>query len=262
MNASRWRKAVAALLFCLAGAVSAGGFSESGRSERIAVFPAAETAAFAQKVERTLAEEDVQVALLARMGRPLSAMPEGMRYTHVGFVVRTDYAGSTSYKIYNLYQRPGRPDVSELVTDTPAEFFAKVAQVETGILIPTPALQQRLRKTIASPAYAAMHDPHYSLIASPYTRGRQNCTEFVLDVINSTLFHTIDEDTLKSIAKASFVAEPVRVNPFRLLLGALFNDEVSLSDHRGEKPVTATFDNLVRYLQQQDPGSRTLTVQP
>ncbi len=258
MNASRWRKALAALLFCVAGTVSAGGFSEGSRSDKPAVFPAEQTAAFAQKVVRALAGEDVQVALLARMGRPLSAMPEGMRYTHVGFAVRS----GSSYRIYNLYQQPGHPDVSELVTDTPEEFFAKVAQVEAGVLIPTPALQHKLRELVGSPAYAAMHDVRYSLIASPYTLGRQNCTEFVLDVINSALFGTTDANTLKSIAKAAFVAEPVRVNPHRLLHGTLFDDEVSLSDHRGKKPVTATFDNLVRYLQQQDPGSRAFIVLP
>ncbi len=258
MTASRWRCTLVALLFCLAGTVSAGGFSESGRPDKPAPFPAAETAAFAQKVERMLAGEDVQVALLARMGRPLSSMPEGMRYTHVGIAVQS----GGGYRIYNLVQKPGRPDGSELVTDTPAEFFSKVAQVEAGILIPTPALQRRLRELVGSPAYAALHDPRYSLIANPYTLGRQNCTEFVLDVINATRFPKADPNALKSMAKASFAAEPVRVNPFRLVLGALFNDEVSLSDHRGEKPVTATFDNLVRYLRQQDPGSRVLVLLP
>ena len=258
MNGSRWHRALAALLFCMAEAVSAGGFSESGRSDRPAVFPVAETTAFAQKVERVLAGEDVQVALLARMGRPLSAMPQGMRYTHVGIAVRS----GSGYRIYNLYQKPGRPDVSELVTDTPAEFFSKVAQIEAGVLIPTPALQRRLRELVGSPAYVALHETRYSLIANPYTLGRQNCTEFVLDVIHATRYPAADPNALKSIAKASFAAEPVRVNPFRLVLGALFNDEVSLSDHRGEKPVTATFDNLVRHLQQQDPGSRAFTVLP
>ena len=258
MNASNWRKALAALLLCVAGAVSAGGFSERGQSDKPAVFAAAETAAFAHNVERLLAAEEVQVALLARMGRPLAAMPEGMRFTHVGFAVRS----GSGYRVYNLYQQPGHPDVSELVTDTPAEFFSTVAQIEAGILIPTPALQRRLSELIGSPAYAAMHDTRYSLIANPYTTGRQNCTEFVLDVINAALFNTTNENTLKSIAKASFAAESVRVNPLRLLAGALLNDEISLSDHRGEKPVTATFDNLVRYLQQQDPGSRDVTVLP
>lgn len=268
MNASHWRGSMAALLIFIASTVAAGGFSDTSRAAKPATYPVEQTARFAQQVERTLASEGVQVALLARVGRPLSAMPEGMRYTHVGFAVRTessdgsDGSGSYDYLLYNLYQKPGQPDVSELVTDTSTEFFSKVAQIEAGILIPTPALQQRLYRVITSPAYVAMHDARYSLIASPYTLGRQNCTEFVLDVINAALFEASDPDALKSIAKTSFAAEPVRVSPLRLLAGALFNDEVSLSDHRGAPPVTATFENLVRYLQEQDPGSRAVTLLP
>jgi len=144
-------------------------------------------------VERKLAAEGARVAIVARMGRPLSEMPEGMYFTHVAFAVYSNItvADGTSvpgYAIYNLYQRDDKPSVSQLVQDFPVDFFAGVAQLEAGILIPSHELQQRLLEVIGSPTYVSLHEPRYSLIANPYTLGRQNCTEFVLDVVNAAIY--------------------------------------------------------------------------
>lgn len=229
-------------------------------------FPAEQIIRFAKKVERTLASEGARVAILARMGRPLSDMPEGMRFTHVAFAVYSSITlanGNTvpGYAIYNLYQKDNRPDVSALVQDFPVDFFAGVAQLEAGILIPSPELQERLLQFIASPAYASLHEPRYSLIANPYTLGRQNCTEFVLDVINAAIYQTSDINTIKANTKVYFKAQTVNVNPFKLMLGSMFSAEVSTSDQRG-KPVTATFEKIAEYLQNYDHGSKLLTLAP
>lgn len=229
-------------------------------------FSAEQIIGFSKKVERTLAAEGALVALLARMGRPLSEMPEGMHFTHVAFAVYSNITladGSTvpGYAIYNLYQRNDRPKTSSLVQDFPVDFFAGVAQLEAGVLIPSVELQQRLLKVIGSPAYASLHEPNYSLIANPYTLGKQNCTEFVLDVVNAAIYQTNDLKVIKANTKAYFKAQPVNVNPFKLMLGSMFSAEVSTSDQQG-KPVTATFEKIAEYLQTYDQGAKVLSVIP
>jgi hypothetical protein len=229
-------------------------------------FPADKIMVFAKKVERTLASEGTRVAIVARMGRPLPEMPEGMHFTHVAFAVYSNITladGNTvpGYAIFNLYQKDDRPDVSTLAQDFPVDFFAGVAHLEAGILIPSPELQQRLLQVIASPAYASLHDPRYSLIANPYTLGRQNCTEFVLDVINAAIYQTSDIGIIKANTKAYFKAQTVNVNPLKLMLGAMFSAEVSTSDQQG-KPVTATFEKIAEYLQTYDDGSKVLMITP
>ena len=57
---------------------------------------------------------------------------------------------------------------------------------------------------------------------------------------------------IKANERAFFVAQPVKVNPLKLLLGSMFSAEISLSDQPGMPPVTATFETLGRYLQQYD----------
>ena len=243
-----------------------GSNSMSSQLGKSAHFESKQIIDFAKKVEKTLAARGVRVAILARMGRPVSELPEGMHFTHVAFAVYSEITTDDGrklpgYAIYNLYQQNGHPDVSELVQDFPVDFFSDVALLEAGILIPSPELQMRLLAVIASPTYQALHNPHYSVIANPYTLGRQNCTEFVLDVVNAAIYQTSDIKVIKANEKAFFVAQAVHVNAFKLMLGAMFSAEVSTSDQVGS-PVTATFEKLGEYLLKYDAGSSMITVIP
>lgn len=257
----------AALLSSVGVSVYATGFSSSSSAAtEAAQFKPEQIIGFAKKVERAMAAKGARVAILARMGRPASELPEGMHFTHVAFAVYSEITTDDGrklpgYSIYNLYQLNDRPDVSELVQDFPVDFFAGVAQLEAGIIIPSPELQRRLLGVIASPQYAKLHDSHYSLIANPYTLGRQNCTEFVLDVVNASIYQTDDIRVIKANTKAHFTAQPVHVNPFKLMLGSMFSAEVSTSDHSGQ-PMTATFEKIGDYLTKYDEGSAVLTVLP
>jgi len=211
----------------------------------------------AKKVEKVLAARGARVAIIGRIGRPASEMPEGMRYTHAAFAVYSeittvDGRRLPGYATFNEYQSDQQPDTSSLVQDYPVDFYASVAELEAGVIIPSAELQRRLLAVITSPVYASLHDPRYSAIANPYTLGRQNCTEFVLDIIQAAIYQTGDIEVIKANERAFFVAQPVRVNPFKLLLGSIFSAEISMSDQPGTPPVTATFETLGRYLQQYD----------
>ncbi|CAK0753128.1 DUF2145 domain-containing protein [Gammaproteobacteria bacterium] len=214
---------------------------------------------FANQVEDTLFKKGARVALLARVGRPPKDLPKGMHFTHVGFAVRSENLNQRPrYTLFNLYQKEGHPDVSTLVQDFPEDFFKKVAVLEAGILIPSPHLQEKILSVIISPIYGLFHDSHYSLIANPYTLGRQNCTEFVLDVINSALYDTQDIAKIKQIEMSSFVGQTVHVHPIKLIAAALFSSEISICDHPG-KAVTATFETIATYLEKVDPESYFFT---
>jgi hypothetical protein len=221
---------------------------------------------FAKQVERALAEKGARVAIVARAGRPVAELPEGMHFTHVSFLVYSEITTADGrklpgYAVYNEYQSNEHPDTSSLVQDFPVDFFAGVAALEAGVVIPSPRLQMRLLDIITSPVYRQLHDPHYSAIANPYTLGRQNCTEHTLDVINAAIYQTSDIKRIKAAEKAYFVAQPVNVSGFKLMLGAMFSAEITLSDQPGS-PVTATFETIARYLQKYDAGSEMFIITP
>ena len=248
-------------------AQAAGGFSSaSSQAEETLHYQPEQILRFAKKVEKVMADKVAYVAILARKGRPKAEMPEGMAFTHTAFAVYSEITTKDGrkvpgYAIYNLYQQEKPPDVSDLVVDYPPDFFAGVAELEAGVIIPSPTLQQRLLQTITSPLYKSLHDSRYSVIANPYTLGRQNCTEFVLDVINSSIYQTGDINKIKAQEKAYFVAQEVNVNPLKLMLGSMFTDEVSLADHP-KQAVTATFEKIGEYLVKYDKGAEVLTVLP
>jgi len=258
---------LALTLACAVGpSVAGSGSSSSSAAAEQPHFSAEQIIGFAKKVEKTLAVKGARVAILARMGRPPSELPEGMHFTHVAFAVYSqittgDGRQVPGYAIYNLYQEDDHPDVSKLVVDFPVDFFAGVQVLEAGIIIPSAELQQRLLGVIASPTYQALHNPHYSLIANPYTLDKQNCTEYTLDVINAAIYQTGDINKIKANEKAFFKAQKVNVSPFKLILGSMFAREISTSDHPG-KPETATFETIGAYLKQYDEGSETISVLP
>lgn len=238
------------------------GLSSGGGGE--AQFPPEQIVRFSKKVERTLADKGAYVAIVARKGRPDSELPEGIHFTHAGFAVYSeiqthDGRKLPGYAMYNLYQRDEKPDSSHLVQDFPVDFFSAVQSLEAGVIIPSPELQKRLLAVIGSPTYTALHNPHYSAIANPYTLPLANCTEYVLDVVNAAIYQTDDLRTIKAAEKKFFKAQPVNVNPIKLMLGSIFSAEIATSDQPGA-PETATFETIAQYLLRYDAGAEVLMV--
>jgi hypothetical protein len=236
----------------------AAGFSPNpSQAQEAPTFAAEQVIELAKKVEKALAQRGARVGIIGRIGRPPEQMPDGMYYTHAAFAVYSDITTQDGrhlkgYATFNEYQSDAEPDTSSLVQDYPVDFYASVARMEAGVIVPSPELQRRLLEVIASPTYAALHEPSYSAIANPYTLGRQNCTEFVLDVIQAAIYGTRDPRVIKAQSRQFFQGQTVHVSGFKLLLGSLFSREISLSDHPTLPPVTATFETLARYLQQYD----------
>jgi hypothetical protein len=230
-------------------------------------YSAEQVIAFSKKVEKELAARGARVAIIARVGRAPEEMPAGMHYTHAGFAVYSDITTADGrhlpgFATFNDYQGDEQPDTSSLVQDYPVDFYASVMRLEAGVVIPSPELQRRLLAFIGTPGYAALHQRDYSAIANPFTLGKQNCTEFVLDVVQAAIYGTSDIRVIKANTRAYFEPQQVQVGGFKLLLGSIFSREISLSDHPSLPAVTATFESIARYLQKYDQGSQVFTVLP
>ena len=114
-------------------------------------------------------------------------------------------------------------------------------------------------KVIFSDTYQELHNPRYSAVANPFNQQYQNCTEFVLDVINAAIYETSDHRQIKTNIEAYFQPQPIAVSPFKLFLGSIFVPDITTSDHPG--PVaTATFWSIARYMQGHDIADEVLTV--
>lgn len=257
---------VAGLLITLTANAQAS--SSAAGSESL--FAPQQVSAFAKKVERTLAKQGARVALISRVGIPQGELPEGIDYTHTALAVYSaittnDGKKAPGYAIYNLYQRDGRPDISDLVVDFPVDFFSSAHEMKAGILIPVPELQERLLRVIRSETYSKLHNPNYSVLANPFNRKFQNCTEFVLDVLNAAIYQTGDIGVIKANTRTYFKPQTVQVGSFKLFLGSIFKPDIAVSDHQGPI-ITATFGTIARYLEgydlSQDHFTITADIQP
>jgi len=211
---------------------------------------------FAKEVELYAAQEGARAFIIARVGRPEKDLPKGINFTHTAIAVYSSITLQTGevvkgYAIHNLYQKAGKLNKSELVIDYPVDFFWGVNSLKAGIIIPTPDLQQRIIKVIASGKDKQMHNENYSVIANPFNNTFQNCTEHTLNILNAGVYQTTDMTQLKNNAEQHFKPQKIKANPIKLLLGNWFIDDVSTKDHQG-KVYTTTFTTIGKYLQKNE----------
>lgn len=240
---------VGLLMLCLPVRLMAG--SEAGGASH---FTPEAIGQFAKSVEHYAAEAGARAFIIARQGRPESELPDGIRFTHTAIaiystVTTADGRQLKGYAIHNLYQKSDKRDESFLLQDFPVDFFWPVQSLKAGVLIPAPELQQALVALITRGDQHALHNPAYSVLASPYNDSYQNCTEYTLDIVNAAIYQTLDVARLKANARAHFQATPIRENPFKLFLGGLFAADIKLGDHDAAVE-TATFTSIAHYLQE------------
>jgi len=216
-------------------------------------FSAKEVDQFAKSVELFAAKEGARAFIIGRVGRPEKNLPEGISFTHTAIAVYSSIILDTGekvkgYAIHNLYQKEGQADKSELVIDYPVDFFWGVSSLKAGIIIPTPDLQQRIINVIATGKDKQIHNENYSVIANPFNNTFQNCTEHTLNILNAGVYQTTDMEQLKNNTEQHFEPQKIKANPFKLLFGNWFVDDVSTKDHSG-KVYTTTFTTIGKYLE-------------
>lgn len=230
-----------------------------------AQFSIEEMVVLTKKVEKTMANKGVRVFIIGRNGRDPKELPEGVNYTHVAFgvyskVQTADGRIIPGYAYYNLYQKAENGGESKLVTDYTIDFLANVYEAKVGIIIPTAELQKRLLSFVGTSEYYALHNHHYSVMSNPNNAIYQNCTEYVLDVVNASIYKTVDETKLKKISEEHFAAQDIHISPFKILLGSMFVDAVTTSDHKGQIR-TATFTTIAAYLEQFKLAQEVITIE-
>ncbi len=229
----------------------------AGSSEATqAILPADQVATFSNRVQKDLAARGAHVAIVARMGRNPRTLPEGIKYTHVAYwvysqITDTDGSKSFGYRAYNLYQLGDDQTRSQLIQDTPADFFAGAQRLDAGIIIPDARLQKELLAVITSPTYRALHNANYSVMANPANKRFQNCTEHTLDVMMAALYDTSDRTQIKANIGAHFDAQVIKIGGLKRAFAPVASGALTTSDH-GAQIGTATFGSIARFMSDHD----------
>lgn len=216
-----------------------------------------QAALFSKQIERDLAARGARVAMVFRLGRPRSQMPEGLGYTHGAFWVyrsikAADGRTLDGYAVYNLYSGDGKAwpaRESRLVQDWPVDFVLGSAIDDVAVIVPSPEMQRRMLAVIDSPAYGRLHNPSYSLVANPGRSTHQNCNTFMLDVVAAAAWETSDPAQLRADLNAHFKPSVVKAAPLLRLFGPMVDPKLATDDQSGPI-VTASYESIAGFMRE------------
>jgi len=215
----------------------------------------------AERTRATLEASDAQVVLIARAGQDLSKY--GLRYSHMAYAWRDHPQGRWSV-VHELNQC-GTAE-SALFNEGLGNFFQDLYAYEARIVVPSPAVQQRLAAMLASRTPQRMHSPRYNMLAYPFATAYQNSNQWLLESWAAAMseFPVNDRAQAQAWLKlANF--QPITLQiPATTRLGArMFRANVAFDDQPFDRRMaghidTVTVESVIRFVHQRDPGSRDI----
>jgi len=218
----------------------------------------------AQHSMDALEASGAQLALIARAGQNLSRY--NVRYSHVGLVWRDHPEGR--WTVVHLLNECGTAD-SNLYNEGLGNFFlTDLYQFDAEILIPAPAVQQKMAQLLASRTPLRMHESSYNMLAYAFSTRYQNSNQWVLEMLAAAsaapgAVETRDE-AQRWLKQAGFMPGTVHIDAATRLGARMFRANVAFDDHPfGQRMAgqidTITVDSVDRFLRT-DPQTRVLEV--
>ena len=256
----------AALLGCVLALIALPALAGRTCDERVP--GAAETRqalTLAARVVEALDAEGARIALVGRIGSDQSA--RGVRYTHVGYAQREHPRGRwTVTHVLNLCGA----GTSEMFDEGLGNFFLdEMYAFETRIVIPRPALQERLLAVLNGPLKRGLHEPEYSIIANPFASRYQNSNGWAAEVLAAALAAPGEianrPQAQQWLRQNGFVPSAIRITPGERAGARLFSANVRFGDHPDEawqqwRYQVATGDAVLNFAWRIDAGARGLTL--
>ena len=218
----------------------------------------------AENTRSALEASNAQVAMIGRVGQDLSAY--GLRYSHVAYVWRDHPKGR--WLVVHELNRCGTAS-SALYDQGLANFFLDdLYAYEAVILIPSPQSQARITAALTSNLANRMHQPHYNMLAYPFSTEYQNSNQWVLETYAVSAGEGRIEDRARAQAWLTYAgyAPSTLLIPATKRLGArLFSANISFDDHPFARRAagridTVTVESILSFVRQREPQARELTV--
>ncbi|OON62838.1 hypothetical protein B0920_05230 [Massilia sp. KIM] len=218
----------------------------------------------AQRTVRVLEDSGASVALVSRAGQDLDRY--GVRYSHMGIVVREHHAGR--WTLVHALNDCGS-DRSALYDEGMGNFFlSDLFRFEAQVVIPGPELQARLARAMAARAGLRLHEPRYNMLSYAFSTRYQNSNQWVLETLAAAAADEPApgrEAAQRWLRQAGFAPITVEI-PASVRLGArLFRANVAFDDHPTARRLagqidTVTTESVARFVLARDPAARVLVI--
>lgn len=257
------RLLTALALACLVGATALAHAGQQCDSKPMTVADVERALDLAQRSRQALDASGAQVAIIARAGQDLSQY--GLRYSHVGLAWRDHPAGR--WVVTHLLNECGTAQ-SALYNDGLGNFFLTDLHRHTAqLILPAPALQQRLAQVLASRTPLRLHEPRYSMLAYAWSTRYQNSNQWVLETLAAAgaAPGRVESraEAQRWLGNAGYAPDAVRVDAVSRLGARMFRANVAFDDHPGMLRLTGRFatvtvDGIEHFMRGYDAGVRVL----
>jgi hypothetical protein len=189
----------------------------------------------AQKTREQLDQAGAEVALLGRVGSDLSE--HGLRYSHMG-VVQRDHPGGR-WLVTHLLNHCGMADSALFVEGLGNFYLDDPFAYETVIVVPSPAVQQKLLEALASNLPMTVYGSSYSMIAYPFSTRYQNSNQWLLELIAASLVSKEGAvgraDAQRWLKEMGYTPSSIGIPPLKRAGARLFSANVRFDDHSAEE---------------------------
>ena len=253
------------LLFSLT-VTSNGALAGTACSEKAASADTAQKAfRMAIKTRDALDASGAQVAIVGRVGQDLSKY--GLRFSHAGIIWRDSPQGKWIFT-HELNQC-GTANSALFNEGLANFFFDDMFAWEALIIVPSPSLQVSLTERLKNSArLKTIHEPHYNMVAYPFSSKYQNSNQWAIEVIADAKMNEAvpNRKAIQTWLKQQHYQPSVlRIPALQRLGGRIFKANIAFDDHPNEdrfsgKVAVVSVDSLQSFIQQVDPGSSALTL--
>ncbi|WP_374509146.1 DUF2145 domain-containing protein [Niveibacterium sp.] len=217
----------------------------------------------ALKTREALDQSGAEVVMLARVGQDLSKW--GLRYTHLGYVWRDSPDGR--WTVLHELNQCGSAS-SALYAEGLANFYADdLFRWEGLILIPPPAMQQRLAAAFRSGAFMTMHDARYNMLAYPFDAHYQNSNQWAIEVLADAEGgpFTGRPEAQRWLRQAGYQPTTLKIDAATRLGARMFRANVAFDDQPFDRRMagqidTVTVESVYGWLSRWAAGSQRVLV--
>ncbi|WP_051971544.1 DUF2145 domain-containing protein [Massilia sp. 9096] len=254
-----------ALLLCVLLAAAPARAGQGCGDDALSVDAVRQSMALAQRSAAALEDSGARVALIARAGQDLSKYQ--VEYSHMAIAVRDHPAGR--WRVVHELNECGS-DRSALFVEGLGNFFlTDLYRYRAQIVIPGPALQERLLQRMTPSAERRLHEPHYNMLSYVYSTRYQNSNQWLLEMLAAASAAPGQVETRREaqawLQGIGYRPRTVEVGALERLGARMFRANVAFDDHPFARRMaghidTVTVDAVLRLVQRLDPQARVLVL--
>jgi len=208
----------------------------------------------ALQLQKILNQHNARVVIVSRVGSDMSKY--GIHFTHAAFIAKDLPGYQGKWTVVHLLNQCGTAR-SAIYRQGLFNFFADdLHTMDFSFSVPSVDVQNKILALLKAPH--KLHNPHYSMLAYPFSTQYQNSNQWVLEVLTAAESGAKNrEDVQQVLVTNNFKPGYVQIDGMTKFGANLFSANVQFDDHpRAEQQSgnysVITVDSLLNYLKQRN----------